>query len=207
AAMEAESEVVALQARSLLAEVLSDIGDMQGALAAVDRAIAIAEHPDITARLRAEVLRARGTLLRRVGRVVEALDSYADSIAVFQMVGARRMEARAKTSLAFAMYVLGRYEDGIALTKQAVQIDSAIGGRFRIAKTLANAGLCYAGAGDLDKGLDYLRQAREAHERYGERDSRADTLLATAEVLLEKGEISEADGYVGDAAALIQVTE
>lgn len=207
AAMEAGSEVVALQARSLLAEVLRDIGDMQGALAAVDRALSIADHPDITARLRAEVLRARGTLLRRVGRVVEALDCYAESIAVFQLVGARRMEARAKTSLAFAMYVLGRYEDGIALTKQAVQIDSAIGGRFRIAKTLANAGLCYSGAGDLEKGLDYLKQARDAHERYGERDSRADTLLATAEVLLEKGSINEADGYVGDAAALIQVTE
>lgn len=207
AAMEVGSEVVALQARSLLAEVLRDIGDMQGALAAVDRALAIADHPDITERLRAEVLRARGTLLRRVGRVIEALDSYAESIAVFQAVGARRMEARAKTSLAFGMYVLGRFEDGLALTKQAVQIDSAIGGRFRIAKTLANAGLCYSGAGDLEKGLDYLRQAREAHERYGERDSRADTLLATAEVLLEKGDISEADGYVGDAAALIQVTE
>jgi tetratricopeptide (TPR) repeat protein len=117
------------------------------------------------------------------------------------------MEARAKTSLAFAMYVLGRYEDGIALASQAVQIDSAIGGRFRIAKTLANTGLCYSGAGDRTRALEYLAQAREAHERYGERDSRADTLLATAEVLLEDGDIETATGYVGDAAALIQVTE
>lgn len=207
AAMESESEVVALQARSLLGEVLRDIGDMQGALAAIDRALLSSGHPDITARLRAEALRARGTLLRRVGRVIEALDAYAESIAVFQRVGARRMEARTKTSLAFAMYVLGRYEDGIALANQAVQIDSAIGGRFRIAKTLANAGLCYAGAGDTVRGLDFLKQAREAHERYGERDSRADTLLATAEVLLDAGDVDTADGYVGDAAALIQVTE
>jgi len=207
AAIESDSQVVALQARSLLAEVLRDIGDMQGALAAADRALSSADHPDITARLRAEVLRARGTLLRRVGRVTESLDAYAESIAVFQMVGARRMEARAKTSLAFAMYVMGRYEDGIALTREAVQIDSAIGGRFQIAKTLANAGLCHAGAGDLEKGLDFLHQARKAHERYGERDSRADTLLALAEVLLENGDLDEAERYVGDAAALIQVTE
>lgn len=207
AAMEAGSEVVALQARSLLAEVLRDIGDMQGALAAVDRALAASDHPEITARLRAEVLRARGTLLRRVGRVIEALDAYAESIAVFQHVGARRMEARAKTSMAFAMFVLGRYEDGISLARQAVQIDSAIGGRFRIAKSLANTGLCYAGAGDYERGLDFLNQAREAHERYGERDSRADTLLALSEVLLECGDLDAARGYVGDAAALIQVTE
>lgn len=207
AAMESVSEVVALQARSLQAEVLRDIGDMQGALAAVDRALATSDHPDITSRLRAEVLRARGTLLRRVGRVVEALDSYAESIAVFQQVGARRMEARAKTSMAFAMYVLGRYEDGISLARQALRIDSAIGGRFRVAKSLANTGLCYAGAGEYERGLDFLHQAREAHERYGERDSRADTLLALSEVLLETGDVATAEGYVGDAAALIQVTE
>ncbi len=207
AATESQSEVVALQARSLQAEVLRDTGDMQGALAAVDRALAVADHPDITARLRAEVLRARGTLLRRVGRVIEALDAYAEAIAVFQMVGARRMEARAKTSLAFAMYVLGRYEDGIILAREANQIDTSIGGRFQTAKTLANLGLCYAGAGDIDQGLQHLIEARDAHERYGERDTRADTLMSIAEVLLDKGEIAEAERYVGDAAALIQVTE
>ncbi|HSC85692.1 MAG TPA: tetratricopeptide repeat protein, partial [Polyangiaceae bacterium] len=163
--------------------------------------------PDVTARLRAEVLRAKGTLLRRVGRVVEALDAYAESIAVFQQVGARRMEARAKSSLSFSLYVLGRYEDGVTLAHEAMQIDMAIGGRFQIAKTLANIGLCFAGAGNHERGLDYLRRAREAHERYGERDSRADTLLAMAEVLIERGSVDEAITLVGDAAALIQVTE
>lgn len=207
AALEADSEVVALQARGLLAEVLRDLGDMQGALSAVDRALSNADHPDVTARLKAEILRAKGTLLRRVGRVVEALDAYSESIAVFQQVGARRMEARAKSSLAFALYVLGRYEDGIVIGRQAMHIDSAIGGRFHVAKVLANIGLCHAGAGDHEAGLNFLRQAREAHERYGERDSRADTLLATAEILLEAGDVDQATTLVGDAAALIQVTE
>lgn len=206
-ALQAGSQVVALQARSLLAEVLRDLGDMQGALSAVDRALADADHPDVTSRLRAEVLRAKGTLLRRVGRVVEALDAYAESIAVFQQVGARRMEARAKSSMAFALYALGRYEDGILLANQAIQIDSAIGGRFQTAKTLANKGLCYAGAGDHETALQYLTQAREAHERYGERDSRADTLLSTAEVLLERGDLDQAAHLVGDAGALIRLTE
>ncbi len=206
-ALSTGSQVVAIQARGLLAEVLRDLGDMQGALSAVDRALAAADHPDVTARLRAEILRAKGTLLRRVGRVVEALDAYSESIAVFQRVGARRMEARAKSSLAFALYALGRYEDGIGLAQQAISIDSAIGGRFQTAKTLTNVGLCYAGAGDYDTALDYLQQAREANERYGERDSRADTLLSTAEVLLERGDVEEASILVGDAGALIRLTE
>jgi len=206
AARAAGSEVLMVQALSLAAEVLRDLGDMQGALAAVDRALTVAQHPDVTPRLRAEVLRTRGTLLRRVGRVVEAVEAYAESIAVFQHAGARRMESRAKSSLAFALFALGRYEDGMLLAKEAMQIDAATGGRFQTAKTLANLGLCYAGAGAYDKGIECLTLARDEHERVGERDTRADTLLSLSEVLLETGRIDEAESAVGDAAALIQVT-
>jgi tetratricopeptide (TPR) repeat protein len=117
------------------------------------------------------------------------------------------MEARAKSSLAFSLFALGRFEDGILLARQALKIDSAIGGRFQTAKTLANLGLCFAGAGDYDTALDYLKQAREAHERYGERDSRADTLLSAAEVLIERGDVDEAAVLVGDAGALVRLTE
>ncbi len=206
ASLASGAQVIVVQAQALLAEVLRDLGDMQGALSAVDRALENAEAGEITARLRAEVLRTKGTLLRRVGRVEEAVASYAEAIAVFQRVGARRMEARAKSSTAFAMYVLGRYEDGVTLGLDAMQIDLAIGGRFQIAKTLSNVGLCYAGLGDFKRGLGYLNRSREAHERYGERDSRADTLLATAEVLMEQGDLEQARSMTGDAAALNQVT-
>lgn len=156
--------------------------------------------------MRAEVLRSRGTLLRRMGRVHESVKAHAEAIAVFKKVGARRLEAQAKSSLAFAMYVLGKFEDGVALALDSIQIDLAIGGRFQIAKTLSNIGQCYAGLGDLERGLAYLKRARDAHERYGDQDSRADTLLATAEVLMEAGDIQGATVLVGDAGALTQVT-
>lgn len=189
-----------------MAEMLRDLGDMQGALAACDRALKTADHPDVPPRFRAEVLRTRGTLLRRVGRVHEAVDAHAEAIAVFRQAGARRQEARAKNSLAFALYVLGRFEDAIALALDAIRIDLAIGGRFQIAKTLSNIGQCYARLGDYQRGLAYLKRAREAHERYGDQDARADTLLCTAEVLLETGAVAAADTYVGDAGALTAVT-
>jgi tetratricopeptide (TPR) repeat protein len=104
------------------------------------------------------------------------------------------------------MYVLGEFEDGVALALDSIQIDLAIGGRFQIAKTLSNIGQCYAGLGDLERGLAYLKRARDAHERYGDQDSRADTLLATAEVLIEAGDHARATTLVGDAGALTQVT-
>ncbi len=205
-AKQAGSAVLEVQAQLLMAEMLRDLGDMQGALAACDRALATTSERGVSVRTHAEVLRARGTLLRRVGRVDEAIEAHAEAIAIFKQVGARRMEARAKNSLAFALFVMGRYEDAIALALDAIRIDLAIGGRFQIAKTLSNIGQSYARLGDTARGRAYLNRARDAHERYGDQDARADTLLATSEVLLEAGDVAAADTYVGDAGALTAVT-
>ncbi|HMJ09856.1 MAG TPA: AAA family ATPase, partial [Polyangiaceae bacterium] len=202
----AGSSMLEVQAQALMAEMLRDLGDMQGALSACDRALKTASEPDVPARLLAEVLTARGTLLRRVGRVHEAVDAQAEAIAIFRQVGARRFEARAKNSLAFGMFVLGRFEDAIALALDAIRIDLAIGGRFQIAKTLSTIGRCYARLGDVPRGLAYLKRARDAHERYGDQDARAETLLSTAEVLIEAGDFAASDTYVGDAGALTAVT-
>jgi tetratricopeptide (TPR) repeat protein len=179
---------------------------MQGALAAVDRALATADSPEVPARQRAEVLRLRGTLLRRVGRVHEAMEAQADAVAVFRQVGARRLEARAKNSLAYALLVLGRFEDGITLALDAISIDLAVGGRFQIAKTLSTIGECYVALGDYERGLAYMRRSRDAHERYGEQDSKADTLLSLAEILIECGDLGAAEPLIGDAGALTAVT-
>jgi tetratricopeptide (TPR) repeat protein len=200
------SAVLEVSALTLMAEILHEIGDMQGALAAVDRALEASNSETAPVRLRAEALRLRGTLLRRVGRVHEAVECQAEAIAVFKRVGARRLEARAKNSLAYALLVLGRFEDGIALALDAIRIDLSIGGRFQIARTLSTIGACYANLGDSPRGLAYLRRAREAHERYGDRDSRADTLLSTAELLLDAGDFAAAETLVGDAGALTAVT-
>jgi serine/threonine protein kinase/tetratricopeptide (TPR) repeat protein len=202
----AGSSMLEVQAQALMAEMLRDLGDMQGALSACDRALKTASEPDVPSRLLAEVLTARGTLLRRVGRVHEAVEAQAEAIAIFRGVGARRFEARAKNSLAFGMFVLGRFEDAIALALDAIRIDLAIGGRFQIAKTLSTIGRCYARLGDVPRGLAYLKRARDAHERYGDQDARAETLLSTAEVLIEAGDYAAADTYVGDAGALTAVT-
>jgi tetratricopeptide (TPR) repeat protein len=138
--------------------------------------------------------------------VREAVDCHVEAIAVFRRVGARRPEARAMNALAFAMFVLERFEDSIALALMSISIDLAIGGRFQLAKTLSNIGQAYARLGDLPRGLAYLERARDAHERYGDQDSRADTLIATAEVMLEAGDADAARSFCLDAAALTSVT-
>ncbi|WP_437878192.1 serine/threonine-protein kinase [Sorangium sp. So ce513] len=195
-----------VEALTILSEVLRELGDVQGAISAADRALRVTHTGGLTPRARAEVLRTKGVLLRRVGRVQEAVEAYAEAIAVFRAVGARRSEARAKNSLAVAMFVLERFEDAIAVGLSSISIDLAIGGRFQIAKTLSNIGHAYAKLGDMPRSLAYMKRAREAHERYDDHDARADTLLCSAGILLEAGDVDAAHALCADASALIAVT-
>ncbi|MCA9587571.1 MAG: protein kinase [Myxococcales bacterium] len=198
-----------IEAELLVSELARELGDVQGALAAVDRALAACNpkvNPAVPLRVRAEVHRARGVLLRRVGRVTEAVEAYVEAIAVFRTSGSRRQEARAKNALAYAMVVQGRYEDAIALALESIRIDLSIGGRFQLAKTLTNIGQSYSRMGDVPRALTYLKRSRDAHERYGDQDGRADTLLVSAEVALELGEIDDAQAFLDEAATLAAVT-
>lgn len=202
AAQQVDARVQQVQAQALMAETLRDLGDTQGALAACDRALGTAEHADVPGRLKAEVLRARATLLLRVGRVREAVRVHAEVVAVFRQAGARRHEARAKSSLSYGLYALGRFEDAITLAHEAIRIDLAIGGRFQIAKTLSNIGQCFAQLGDAERARSYFKRAREAHERYEDQDSRIDTLLSSAELHIELGELDAARELLQRAQAL-----
>jgi eukaryotic-like serine/threonine-protein kinase len=201
-AQEAQVPTLQTQVQSLSAEILRDLGDMQGALAACERALQSASHLDVAPRLRAEVLRAQATLLLRVGRIDAAVTAHAEAIAVFRHAGARRHEARAKSSLAYAMYVRGRFEDAIALALDAIRIDLAIGGRFQIAKTLSNIAQCYRQLGDVERSRNYFQRALLAHERYEDPDSHADTLLSNAELLLETGQTEDATKVIEEAESL-----
>ena len=198
-----------VEAEALITDFLRELGDVQGALAACDRALAAfdpASGSNVAPRLHGEVLRSRGVLLRRVGRVREAVDAYVDAIAIFKKSGARRMEARAKNALAYAMFVQGRYEDGIALALESIQIDLSIGGRFQIANTLTNVGHAYFRLGDVSRALAYLKRAREAHDRYADQHGWAETLLVSALIAAELGMLDSAESFLADASALTAVT-
>ena len=199
-----------VEAEALVSDFLRELGDVQGALAACDRALVAldaATPPIVASALRGEILRSRGILLRRVGRVREAVDAHVDAIAIFRTCAARRAEARVKNSLAYSMFVQGRYEDAIALALESIRIDLSIGGRFQVAKTLTTIGHTYFRLGDVPRALAYLKRAREAHDRYGDQDGWAETLLVSSLIATELGRLDEADAYLRDAAAIVRATE
>jgi serine/threonine protein kinase/tetratricopeptide (TPR) repeat protein len=208
-ARSADLPVYEMEAETRVSEFLRELGDVQGALSACDRALA-AFHPTQAAKVpprqRGEVLRLRGTLLLRVGRVNDAVDAYVDAIATFRKCGARRLEARAKGALSYAMLVRGRYEDAIALSLESIQIDLSIGVRFQIARALTNVGFAYSCLGDGKRALAYLARARDVHQRYGDQNGWVDTLLVSAAVAIDLRDFEAAEGFVRDAGALTAET-
>ncbi len=202
--------VFEMEAEARVSEFLRELGDVQGALAACDRALGAfgpGEGDQVPPRQRGEVLRLRGTLLLRAGRVREAVDTYVDAIAILKRCGGRRLEARAKSALSYSMFVQGRYEDAIALALESVQIDLSIGVRFQIARALTNVGHAYFHLGDMPRASAYLNRAREMHERYGDQNGWAETLLVSGLLATEVGDLDGADVFVQNASALTAVTE
>ncbi|MCL2448132.1 MAG: AAA family ATPase, partial [Polyangiaceae bacterium] len=198
-----------MEAEARLSECLRELGDVHGALAACDRAL-LAFGPGGAERAppqqRGEVLRLRGMLLLRIGRVREAVEAYIHAAAIFKKCGRRRLEARVKSALSCAMFVRGRYEDAIALALESIQIDLSIGVRFQVARALTNVGQSYFRLGDVDRALAYLKRAREVHERYGDQNGWAETLLVSASIATELGDTGGAEVFVRDAAALTAAT-
>jgi hypothetical protein len=61
--------------------------------------------------------------------------------------------------------------------------------------------------GDVPRAQAYLKRARETHERYGDQDNRADTLIVSAETMMDDGRPDEAEAFLRDAAALVEATD
>jgi eukaryotic-like serine/threonine-protein kinase len=191
----------------VVSELHRELGDLQNALAACDRALAVAgSGGSVPLRARAEILRTRGTILRRMGRLDEAVEAHAEAIAIFRRTNAKRQEARAMNALAYCMIVSDRWEDAVSLADHSLRIDLEMGGRFQVAKTLANLGVACAKLGAYPRAATYFRRACDIHQRYADYDSEADTLLVFAEFMLERGDLNEASRLCSEASAIVSVT-
>jgi tetratricopeptide (TPR) repeat protein len=58
----------------------------------------------------------------------------------------------------------------------------------------------------MPRAAAYLKRARDAHERYGDKDGRADTLLVSAEVALDTGALEEAVQWHKEGLELCEAT-
>ncbi len=172
---------------SLLGRVFHLWGDYEEAKAHYEAALPL---------LQATGDRAGELVLRdRLGLVEVDLDDFCRALKIFDEVlevcreqGQRVMEARVHTHRATALRWLGRYEEGEATAREALEVARRTGSRSLIASAETTLGFVLAAAGD-GEARDWLRSATEKARAVGRPALEARAWMSLSEV--EAGEDAE----------------
>jgi tetratricopeptide (TPR) repeat protein len=203
-AREAKDALGEAEALRLQAAIARLVGNGEESLRLVEQALALVDtaHPDTnTARpttpillARATILTQRGTTLWNIGKLEQAIESYAEALVIYRAVGMARQEARALNHMGIVFAALGEYEEALAHYKSALKIDQALGERSGLALKLANIGQCYADLGDTDRAESYLARALKVADQTGDLSAAADAAISWGQCKLHRGDPRAAIG-------------
>jgi len=199
AAQDLLAEAEALRLRAAIARLVGNaeeslqlVGD---ALALVDAANAGTEGgrpPTPVLVSRATILNQRGTTLWNIGKLEQAIESYAEALVIYRAIGMARHEARALNNMGIVFAALGEYEEALAHYKSALKIDQALGERSGLALKLGNIGQCYSDLGDIDRAESYLSRALKVAEQTGDLSAAADAAVSFGQCKMQRGDLAGA---------------
>jgi tetratricopeptide (TPR) repeat protein len=186
AAISAGDRAAEIEALRLLGHLRRDQGDTDGAVEALDRALIRAGHDPEHLAARGLALANRGSLQWRAGNIPQAIESAAESIAIFRRLGQKGQQAHALNSLGVALLSNGAFEDAIACIRASVVLDREAGDRIHVGRKVSNVGQIYSELGDTARARELLERALYVFDRADDAGGRADTLSALAELLIEQ---------------------
>ena len=197
-----------LQVRVMAAQALleSRQNHYDKAIAAAKQARGVAEQ-HVESPTYAYALLVEATILNASTHAQEALDDFQKVLAFQDALGHRRIEvAVTLQTMASAELQLGRADDAIAHSKDALEIDQAIYGdeNPEVARALAALGAAQAKKGDLVAALATEQRALVVAEHtLGPRDDFYATILGQiADTLVSSGRAKDAIGYLDRALAI-----
>lgn len=207
AAIDARSRGAEVEALRLSMQLAREQGDTAKALEAGDRALARAGFDRELLAARGSVLIQRSALLRRLGRLDEALEASVESVVLFRRLGIKRNEAHALNSLGVVLALSGGLEDAIAMIRASIALDREIGDRYHLGIKLSNLGQLYGELGDTDRALEFLGRAIDVFDATDDHSGRSDALTAMAEQLLEnRADVEAAALRLDDARRMAERT-
>lgn len=116
----------------------------------------------------AGVLHALGVLLDQQGESGAALQLFERSLAIWQELGDREMQARELNSLGIAHRHLGDLGSARSLLEESIAISREIGNRTRLAVALANLGQLESAADHFDRAAEVLQEALTLDQEQGD---------------------------------------
>src|SRR6185436_18567141 len=123
-AREAGDVLLEAEALRLRATIARLVGNTEESLRLIGQALELCDgvrpeseggRPPTPALLaRATILNQRGTTLWNIGRLEEAIESYAEALVIYRAIGMVRHEARALNNMGIVFAALGEYEEALA---------------------------------------------------------------------------------------------
>ncbi len=202
-AVEANDRGAEVEALRLSAQLARELGDVPKSLDACERALIRAGTDESQLEARGLVLVQRAILLRRIGRLEDAVESAAEAIVIFRRIGHKRNEAMALNTLAVGLAGEGAYEDAVVLLRTSIALDRETGNRFHLANKLSNIGQLYSDLGDTQRAIAFLHRSLEVFDELDDKTGLADALSALAEVLLEQAADTESAVLTLDRARFV----
>lgn len=151
------------------------------------------EHGSVGAEEKARIGSERGNVLRILGRIGEARDSYEQAAELAEKLGSARYGAKALNSLSALCVLDRRLEQARALREKALELVRRDGTRSELGKALGNIGVLDHAAGAPEKAESAFRNALEIAVETADGDSERLWLTNLAIVLEDLGRTEEAE--------------
>lgn len=200
-AQQANDTAAAAEVLRIFAQIALGEGDAQDALDRVEKALALCGDSPESHLARAKILNAKGGCLWKMGRLAEAIETYAESLVIFRVLKLPRQEAKALNNMGVVFANLGEPEDALAHYKSSLKIDQSLGDRQSFALKLANIGQTYADLGDLERAERYLGKALEIAARTADPKSGIDASVSLGQAKLAAGNAEAAIAQLSAALA------
>jgi predicted ATPase/tRNA A-37 threonylcarbamoyl transferase component Bud32 len=197
-ARDAKDPLVEAEALRLRAAIARLVGNAEESLRLVEQALELVgtvvgdagtRPPSNVLVARATILNQRGTTLWNIGRLEQAIESYAEGLVIYRAVGMVRHEARALSNMGVVFAALGEYEEALAHYMSGLKIDQQTGDRSGIANKLGNIGQCYSDLGDVDHAESYLDKALQLAEQTEDLQTASDAAVSYGQTKLQRGDM------------------
>ncbi|MEM9191840.1 MAG: protein kinase [Myxococcota bacterium] len=192
ASIEAKDRGTEVEALRLQAELAQELGRTEDALKANARALGRCGTAPELLSVRGWVLVQRSQLLRRAGKLEQALEPIVEALVTFRRLGLLQSQSEALNALGVALASTGEWEDAIAAIRSSIVIDRQTGQRIRLGRKLSNVGQLLSELGDTAAALQFFDRAEESFDRVPDDLGFADALTGHAETLIEAGDIETA---------------
>ncbi|MBL4634737.1 MAG: tetratricopeptide repeat protein [Kofleriaceae bacterium] len=188
----AKDSIAKAEALRLRAIIQRRQGKNQDALATAELALSNLESHTEALRERAAVLNEQGTILWNMNQLNGAIESYAESLVIYQNLCQPRQESNALNNMGIVFCALGEYEAGLAHYKSALSITQKMGDRVQVSVRLGNIGQTYAELGDYDRAEKYLLKSLKLSEDHNDWETLLDVLNSLGQVYLGKQQLDKA---------------